>query len=157
MFLIIQRIDKSFVSDKQEVDISWENYIKKIRYRDSVLLNNYNIENINAQINKTENYLKDYQLKKDLLNNEYTLNDSLIKYVNIPHINDKLNRSLSIYNSNVKEFNAKYSSFPYNYLRIKKSVDLYDYFEIQYGLNNDEIIKKDQKINDWIKNGGELK
>ncbi|MDR6405880.1 MULTISPECIES: hypothetical protein [Chryseobacterium] len=157
-FLLINRIDKSFVADKQKVDLSWEDYVKQLHYRNSILLKYDNVKNIYNQINKTENYLKQkHQPKKDLLNNEYVLNDSLRKYSNITtQINLKLNKSLSIYNDNVTEFNTKYSSFPYNYLRIKKSVELYDHFEIQYGLDNSEILKKNQKIDDWIKNGGEL-
>jgi hypothetical protein len=63
---------------------------------------------------------------------------------------------LIFYNYIVKDLNSIYSSFPYNYIRLKKSVQLYDYFEIEYGNDNTQTIKKNNKIDDWINNGGEL-
>jgi hypothetical protein len=84
------------------------------------------------------------------------LNDSLRKYKFIKNFNGELNKSVIYYNDMVKEFNSKYSSFPYNYIRLKKSVQLYDYFEIEYGNDNTQTIKKNNKIDDWINNGGEL-
>lgn len=158
IFLLINKMEKSFVADKQKVDLSWENYVKQLHHRNIVLLNDSDLNNIYPQINKTEKYLEERHSKKDLLNNEYVLNDSLRKYLNITNqINENLNKSLETYNLSVKDFNTKYSTFPYNYLRIKESVELYDNFEIKYGVDNNEIIKRNQKIDDWIENGGELK
>lgn len=157
IFLIINSVDKAFILDKNKVDKSWNNYVDLVSYRNRTILNNKNMKNILPLINITEENLKKSSSKKDLLENEYIINDSLRNYKYMDSVDQKLNNSLLIYNTNVKEFNSKYTSFPYSYLRIKKSVSLYDYFEIVYGKNNDETIKKNQKINDWIENGGELK
>jgi len=113
-------------------------------------------KNLLPLITKTERNLKNNSSKKELIINEYILNDSLRKYKYADSFNKKLNNSLMNYNMNVKDFNSKYSSFPYNYLRIKKSIPLYDYFEIEYGSDNGEIIRRNQKIDDWIENGGEF-
>lgn len=155
MFFVIDTIDKSFQISKNKVDTSWDKYINILHDR------NRNLEKVGNKsllplITKTERNLKTNSSKKELIINEYILNDSLRKYRYADSFNKKLNNCLMNYNVNVKEFNNKYSSFPYNYLRIKKSVPLYDHFEIEYGSDNGEIIRKNNKIDDWIENGGEL-
>ncbi len=155
IFFIIDGIDKSFQISKKKVDTSWDKY-SKILYHRNQTLKKVNNKNLLLLITKTDRYLKTNSSKKELITNEYILNDSLRKYKYADSFNKKLNNCLMNYNMNVKEFNSKYSSFPYNYLRIKKSIPLYDYFEIEYGSDNKEIINKNQKIEDWIQNGGEL-
>ena len=96
--------------------------------------------------------------KKALLSNEYILNDSLRLSGNeIESTNKNLNLALLKYNSDVKAFNEKYSVFPQNILRRQKGIDLYDYFNIDYGKGNTELINEQKRADDWIKNGGEFK
>lgn len=155
IFFVIDTIDKSFQISKNKVDMSWDKYTQ-ILYDRNQALKKVGNKNLLPLITKTESNLKTNNSKKELITNEYILNDSLRKYKYVDSFNKKLNNCLINYNINVKEFNSKYSSFPYNYLRIKKSIPLYDYYEIKYGANNREIIRKNQKIDDWIENGGEL-
>jgi len=155
IFFIIDTINKSFQTSRNEVDKSWDRYIN-ILYDRNLTLKKVGNKNLLPLITKTERNLKTNSSKKELITNEYILNDSLRKYRYADSFNKKLNNCLMNYNTNVKEFNNKYSSFPYNYLRIKKSTPLYDYFEIEYGADNGEIIRKNNKIDDWIENGGEL-
>lgn len=155
MFFVFNTIDKSFQISKNKVDTSWNKY-NKILYDRNQALKEVGNKNLLPLITKTERYLKTNSSKKELITNEYILNDSLRKYKYADSFNNKLNSCLMNYNMNVKEFNSKYSSFPYNYLRIKKSIPLYDYFEIEYGADNGEIIRRNHKIDDWIENGGEL-
>ena len=155
MFFAIDTIGKSFQISKNKVDTSWDKY-NKILYDRNRTLKKVGNKNLLSLVIKTERNLKTNSLKKELITNEYILNDSLRKYKYADSFNQRLNNSLINYNMNVKEFNSKYSSFPYNYLRIKKSIPLYDYFEIEYGADNVEIIKKNQKIDDWIEHGGKL-
>ena len=155
IFSVIDTIDKSFQISKNRVDMSWDKY-NKILYDRNQALKKIGKKNLLPLITKTERNLKNNSSKKELIINEYILNDSLRKYKYADSFNKKLNNSLMNYNMNVKDFNSKYSSFPYNYLRIKKSIPLYDYFEIEYGSDNGEIIRRNQKIDDWIENGGEF-
>lgn len=155
IIIIGNYIEKSFQNEKSKVDKSWEKYSQLLRNRNNILVNDTIAKNLRPIISKTYYYLKNNN-KRDLLSNEYVLNDSLRKYKFISSLNGELNKSVIYYNVMVKEFNSKYSSFPYNYIRLKKSVKLYDYFEIEYGNDNTQTIKKNNKIDDWINNGGEL-
>lgn len=155
-FIINNIFSKSFQIDKTRVDDSWNRYVNVLNNRNKILLENRDLKNIVPLINETEKKLKE-NLKEGLIENEFKLNDSIRKYKLAYSFNKKLNDCLIRYNSNVREFNTKYSSFPYNYVRIKKSVSLYDYFDIIYGIDNNEKIKKNKKINEWIEKGGDLK
>ncbi len=154
-FFVIDTIDKSFQISKNKVDTSWDKYINILHDRNRTLEKVGN-KSLLPLITKTERNLETNSSKKELITIEYIINDSLRKYRYADSFNKRLNNCLMNYNVNVKEFNNKYSSFPYNYLRIKKSVQLYDHFEIKYGSDNGDIIRKNDKIDDWIENGGEL-
>lgn len=158
-YFISKEVDTSFSSDKVKVEKFWNAYISQLHIRDSILLQKNPSRILLYLINKTERNIQNNGKKKDLLYNEYILNDSLRQSENkeIILLNDKLNESLLMYNSNVKEFNLKYSVFPYNYLRRRKGVELYDYFNINYGQDNTELINQQKRTDEWIKNGGELK
>jgi len=156
IFLVSNIINKSFKKDKSKVDKSWEMYVTILHNRNKMLSENEELKNILPLTTKIEENLKK-NLKKELIKNEYKINDSMRKYKLDYSFNKKLNDCLIEYNSSVKEFNNKYSTFPYNFIRIKNAVPLYDYFDIIYGIDNSAIIEKNKKIDDWIENGGELK
>ncbi|GAB0157727.1 hypothetical protein CHRYSEOSP005_30090 [Chryseobacterium sp. Alg-005] len=156
-FFIIKNVNNTFLSDRSKVDTSWNHYIAFLHERNENLYNNENLKSIVHLVNNTEKLIKLKNKKKELLSNEYVLNDSLIRIKYMPEINQKLNNYLLLYNTNVREFNIKYSTFPYNYIRKKHKVELYDYFKIDYGSDNKSLIREQKKVNDWIENGGELK
>lgn len=155
IFFVLDSMNKSFQISKNKVDKSWDMYSELLHER-NLTLKKVSNKNLLPLLSNTERNLKINGSKKELITNEYILNDSLRKYKYADSFNKKLNNCLQDYNLSVKEFNSKYSSFPYNYLRIKKSVPLYDYFEIEYGSDNKETIERNKKIDDWIENGGEL-
>lgn len=156
-FFIIKNVNNAFLSDKSKVDTSWDNYITLLNQRNEDLSKEQDLTNIIPLINSTEELIKVKNKKKELLSNEFILNDSLVRIKNIPEINEKLNDYILVYNTNVREFNIKYSAFPYSYIRKKYKVELYDYYKINYGTDNKNLIKEEKKIDDWIENGGVLK
>lgn len=157
VFFITNSINQSISSDKLKAEEAWTVFAAQLHKRDSVLTRDKN-SNILSLINKSEKSIHNNE-KETLLSNEYILNDSLRLSENkkLSLINKNLNEALLKYNLNVKEFNEKYSVFPQNILRRKKGIDLFDYFNINYGKDNTELINKQKRINDWIKNGGEFK
>lgn len=156
VYLFNNKIDNDFKIDRKSIEDSWDQYKTTIYYRDSILSQNISYKNIFHLLQLTQDNLKNNGNRKDLLNNEFSINDSLLGDKNLDNINEKLNNSLSIYNSGVRQFNVKYSTFPYSTLRRKKGFDLYDYFNIDYGNSNDEIKRKQKKVDDWVKYGGKL-
>lgn len=156
-FFIINEINKSISSDKLKVEEAWNVYANQLHSRDIILLRDKDL-NILSLINKSEKNIQNGE-KEDLLSNEYVLNDSLRLSRNqkISSINENLNQALLKYNLNVKEFNVKYSVFPNSYIRRNKGIDLYDYYYIEYGNDNTELINEKEQADQWIKNGGEFK
>jgi hypothetical protein len=68
--LIGNHINKSFRSDKNKVDESWKKYIKLLRNRNNILVNDSNAKSLKPIIFKTYDFIKNNN-KKDLLANEY--------------------------------------------------------------------------------------
>jgi len=154
---MIKNVNNNFLEDKSKLDTSWNNYTTLLHQRNENLYKDESLKNIISLVNNSEALIKVKNNKKELLSNEYALSDSLLKNKNLEVVNQKLNDYLSLYNDNVREFNVKYSAFPYSAIRKKHKVELYDYFKIEYGKDNHNLIKEQKKVDEWIENGGELK
>lgn len=157
IFFITNSINKSISSDKLKVDDAWKGYVSQVNIRDRVLLKGKNLNMLNL-VTKSEKNIQNNE-KQILLSNEYILNDRIRLSGNkeVSLMDKKLYEALLNYNLNAKEFNLKYSVFPYSYLLRKKGIDLFEYFNIEYGKDNTELINEQKRAADWIKNGGEFK
>lgn len=98
VYLFNNKIDNDFKIDRKSIEDSWDQYKTTIYYRDSILSQNISYKNIFHLLQLTQDNLKNNGNRKDLLNNEFSINDSLLGDKNLDNINEKLNNSLSIYN-----------------------------------------------------------
>lgn len=113
----------------------------KVNYR------NCNDTLITNQFNLNESFLVLKRQISDSSRHTNTMADSLL---NLMEENlELLNKSVKQYNSKVREFNLSYSTFPVflfaKYSGVKRQV----YFELTYGVPNEDPIAKKNEIPDW--------
>lgn len=89
--------------------------------------------------------------------NEYELNKFIMKHFpesdsSILILSSSLNNLVTIYNSDVREFNFYYSIFPNFFFAKKMNLKREKYFDIEYGKENEDPIVKSKKFPEWAKN-----
>lgn len=99
----------------------------------------------------------------DFVKLEFDLNEAFLYNLNkskneIPEIinsineeNDKINKLVTEYNNDVKDFNRYFSTFP-NFIFAKQNgISKMKYFTIKYGLKNEDPIIESKKLPEWAK------
>jgi len=72
----------------------------------------------------------------------------------ISYLNNSLNSTLKAYNEAARSYNFYKIKFPiFLIVRKTKFSKNFKYFEMQYGIDNEETMNKKKKIENWIKNG----
>ena len=146
----------NLASLNQKVEKSWEIYIANLRDRNTGFTQQ-GIENDSLKhYSESSNRLIDSKdSQKELELNEYKFNKIAISNNLQSSLNDKLNSSLDNYNQAVRDYNVYRVRFPNSIIarrmNFRKS---YKYFEIRYGIDNEKVMERKQKVENWIKNGG---
>ncbi len=99
------------------------------------------------QFNLNESFLVLKRQISDTIRHTATMADSLL---NLMEENmELLNKSVKQYNSKVREFNLYYSTFPVFLFAKSSGIKRQVYFEITYGVPNEDPIAKKNEIPDW--------
>lgn len=140
----------------QNVEQNWGKYISNLKERtnefarqkienDSV---KYYLQSSSKIINSKDNI-------RDLELNEYKLNKIFITKSIKSNLNDKLNLNLENYNKAAKEYNLYRVRFPNSIIARRKNFrHSFKYFEIRYGIDNEKVMSRKKKTENWVKNGG---
>lgn len=142
-------------TSNKDVNQKWNSYISVLKERNSHLLKQ-NLKNDSLKYyfekSKSINFKEN---SKKFEYNEYKINKFITPDSLILSLNNSLNSKISIYNKVAKKYNFYKLKFPNSFIARKTNFSKrFRYFEIKYGLDNEELMTKKKKSEEWIKNGG---
>ena len=95
----------------------------------------------------------EYELNKTMMSLLDSTNINLSKYKTFKNIfitsNDKLNALIAEYNNAVLSYNLYISTFPNFIIAKRNGFVRKKFFEIKYGVNNENPIEKSKKLPEW--------
>jgi len=141
---------------KNNVEMNWNKYTDNLKKRNADLSKQgFKNDSIRYYMESKGKYISLSECSKELEFNEYKINQFIIYDSLERDLNDKMNSNLEIYNQAVREYNVYRTTFP-NFLIARKNKfhSDFNYFDIRYGVNNEKIMIKKKKLENWIKNGG---
>jgi hypothetical protein len=141
---------------KVNVEMNWNKYTENLKERNAELSHHsFKNDSIKYYLESKGKFISLSECSQKLEFNEYKINQLLMSENIESELNKKMNSNLDNYNQTVREFNVYRITFP-NFLitRRTKFRDDYKYFDIRYGVNNEKIMIKKIKVENWIKNGG---
>ncbi len=140
-----------------DVNQKWNSYANLLKERNSYLFKeNFQNDSLKYYLKKSRS-INATAYSKELEYNEYKVNKFTIIDSALTETNNSLNSSINKYNEAARIYNFYKIRFP-NFLIAKKTKfnKRLRYFEIQYGVSNEEIMIKKKKREGWIKNGGDF-
>lgn len=155
-FSFEKNVEKNLAEMNQKVEQNWVEYTANLKERNKQL-SKQKTENdsIEYYLKSSSNIInsKDYAMELEL--NEYKFNKILMANSVKSNLNDKLNSNLNNYNKAVREYNVYRVRFPNSIIarrmNFRKS---FKYFDIRYGIDNEKVIARKKKVENWVKNGG---
>ncbi|HEY5588618.1 MAG TPA: LemA family protein [Candidatus Paceibacterota bacterium] len=97
----------------------------------------------------------EYNLNKELMILLDSTNVNSGKYKSFEKVfitsNDKLNALIEEYNNTTLSYNLYISTFPNFIIAKRNGFKRKKFFEIKYGINNEDPIEKNKKLQEWIK------
>ncbi len=147
---------KNFETLNQDVNQKWNNYISILNERNSCL-SKQKLQNdsLTYYIEKG-NLISLLENSKKFEYNEYKLNKFIAIDSSLLALNNSLNLKLKAYNDAAKSYNFYKIRFPNFWIARKTKFNkTFKYFEIQYGIDNDQTMRKKEKRENWVKNGGD--
>jgi hypothetical protein len=158
-YLLKKNISNNLEAKSQNVKQSWQTFNDQLNERDSLLntqvLNR--TDSLYYYLGKSKSERKNESNSIEIVFDEYKINKYILKKnpnsdENISKLNNSLNILMTNYNSVVKDYNLFFSTFP-NFLFAKKmNLHRAKYFEMEYGVENEDPIEKSKKFPEWAKN-----
>lgn len=152
-------ISKNLETKNIAVINSWKAFTNKLTERDSLLVLKplLKADSLKYILNKSSSERLNKSNSLEIVFYEYQLNRFIIKEFqgtdkNILGLDSSSNTLASIYNSVVRDFNLYYSVFPNFFFAKEKNLKSEKYFEIEYGKENEDPIKKSKEFPEWAKN-----
>lgn len=145
---------KQVLVDNVKPKKSLIDYEKKISER-NILIRKSNLpDSVKILSRKSDSLLKNYKKLKDILWNEYRINQNIYHNKSFETINNELNETYIQYNSDAKDFNFKWLTFPFNTALSANNLRSYDLmYSIDYGKDNSANMEKRKKAEHWIETG----
>ena len=141
---------------KSNVELNWNKYVEDIKERNAEFSQqSFKNDSIRYYLENKGKFISLTECSIELEFNEYKINQFVMTDGLVSDLNNKLNSNLNNYNQAVREYNVYRVTFP-NFLIARKTRfrNHFNYFDIRYGVNNDKIMIKKKKVENWIKNGG---
>jgi len=159
IYFLQKSISSKLESKNKDVINSWKIFNDKLAERDLLLssLSLAKSDSLICLMNKSRSVRINKNNSSDVVISEYQLNKFMMKRFPEPDksILDLINslNTLSInYNSVAKDYNVYFSTFP-NFLIAKKNkLKRAFYFDIEYGKENEDPVKKSKELPEWAKN-----
>jgi len=137
-----------------DVNQKWREYTNVLKER------NIQLSKQNAQNDSLKYYLEKgksislSKCSKELEFNEYKINKFVINDYIHSDLNSKINLKLDAYNQYVRSYNIYRITFPNSLIASKYNFPKkFIYFDIRYGVDNENTMLKKKKREDWVKNG----
>ncbi|WP_276380740.1 hypothetical protein [Flavobacterium sp. H4147] len=156
VYFLRNNIINKLESQKIDVNQKWNNYVSILNERNSILFKqNSNNDSLKYYLEKSKS-ISSKENSKEFEYNEYKINKFIVPNSLISDLNNSLNSTLKAYNEAARSYNFYKIKFPiFLIVRKIKFSKNFKYFEIQYGIDNEETMNKKKKIENWIKNGGD--
>jgi hypothetical protein len=142
----------------KEVKNSWNSFNVKLTERDSVLNSQMLAypDTLKYLITRSVSERADKDNSIEIVYDEYLLNNFIIRHLSekdkkILEINKSLNALEENYNVIVKNYNVYISTFPNFIIAKKENFKKALYFNIEYGKDNEDPIKKSKELPEWAK------
>ncbi|MDD4968557.1 MAG: hypothetical protein PHT07_03915 [Paludibacter sp.] len=155
-FIFKNHVIKNLGSLKNNVELNWNKCVENLKERNAEL-SQYGFKNdsIKYYLESKGKIISLSECSEELEFNEYKVNQFVMSDGLVSDVNNKLNSNLNNYNQAVREYNLYRVTFPILLIARKtKFHRYYNYFDIRYGVNNDKIMIKKRKMENWVKNGG---
>ena len=149
-----RRNSKQIFIDNEKPKTSLNNYKKKISERNLVIINSKLPDSVKNLAQKSDSLIKTYKKLNDNLWIEYRINQNVYQNQSFEKINTELAEAYIQYNSDAKDFNNKWLTFPFNFALSDNNIRSYEFmYLIDYGKDNTENMIKRKKVEHWIKTG----
>ena len=152
-YLYIKTLNTDCRQDHAKVENSFAKLKDKLNERNTLLINKDLSDSIQMLAKKSDSILKISINADDLLWTEFQLNEKSYQNKSVQNINGELNRLKSAYNSDLKNFNSKWTVIPFNFIKIRQKFPENNFLDIDYGENNQENMRKRKKAEHWIETG----
>ena len=159
IFFLKKTIADNFKLKDTEVKNSWNSFNMKLTERDSIL--NFQLlidsDTLKYLVTKSISERANKDNSIEIVYTEYLLNDFIMRHLSeidnkILETDKNLNALAENYNVMVKDYNVYLSTFPNFIIAKKENFKKASYFNIEYGKDNEDPIKKSKELPDWAKN-----
>ena len=158
-YLLKKNISNNLETKSQNVKLSWQTFNDQLNERDSLLntqvLNK--TDSLYYYLGKSKSERKNESNSIEIVFDEYEINKYILEKFpisdeNISKLNNSLNTFKTNFNSVVKDYNLYFSTFPNFFFAKKMNLHRAKYFEIEYGIENEDPIEKSKELPEWAKN-----
>lgn len=159
IFFLQKNISKNLEFKNNAVNNTWKAFNDKLTERDIILnsQSSLNSDTLKYLLNKSKSERLNKNNSLNIVFDEYLLNKIMMQHLaesdkTFVELNSNLNILKTNYNSVVKDYNVYFSIFPNFIIAKKRKFKKAYYFNIEYGKENEDPIKKSKELPEWAKN-----